>query len=277
MMLHTDSEKSVMVLQSQLMKKKGFTLIELVTVIAAVALLVSVILPALNNAKLATKQVICSAQMKQWALATLTYAAENDSEIPPYADTCDWTNSGHALDINTFWYNRLSCYLTEESYGSWGMDHKVRRCPMAKKNWGEKAVWIGVYYGLFASERAPFVFLNEWNGSILKKKSNPVNALSIKSPANYLMMLDTQRDRVFESFQWKWDTDFDGDGLNDSNTGVLSVNLYPFNWALPKIHRGGCNVALFDGHTEWIRYQTFWEIGEDGYPVHPYWWNQNKP
>ncbi|MCE5185486.1 MAG: type II secretion system GspH family protein [Planctomycetaceae bacterium] len=254
----------------------GFTLIELLVVIAVIALLLAVILPALNSAKLLARQVVCAAQMKQWALATSAYASENDSAIPPYADTCDLTNGGNALDSTTYWYNRLSAYLTREGYGTWGMTYEVRRCPMARANWGEKAVWVGVYYGEHRPERAPFIYLNSWNGSTLTKKCGPFKLSKVSISAQYMAMLDVQRDDLFEPVRWNWNVDFDGDGMNDSNGGVIGAGLSPYNHARPKIHRGGCNVALFDGHVEWIRYNVLWEYA-DGYPVHRYWYNQNRP
>lgn len=255
----------------------GFTLIELLVVISIIALLLAIIMPGLNNARLAAKQVVCAAQMKQWALATLAYTGENNSTIPTYADTRDMTNAGHALNIDTFWYNRLSHYLTKESQGTWGMDRNVRLCPMARAKWGEKAVWVGVYYSLHNPERAPFVFPNLWSGSSLTKMCDPFKLSTVKSPANYLMMLDVERDRIHDSIGWQWNTDYDGDGMNDSNSGILANNSAPYNWAQPKIHRNGCNVALFDGHVQWIRYQEFWELGGDGYPVHRFWFNNNRP
>jgi len=225
---------------------------------------------------LAARQVVCASQMKQWALATVAYTGENDNIVPPYADVQDMTNGGNALNPETYWHNRLSPYLTQEYYGTWGMD-SVRKCPMAKANWGEKAVWVGVYYGESHPERSPFVYPKRWNGSSLMKMCDPASITSIRSPANFLMMLDVQRDHVFEPIRWKWDTDYDGDGMNDSNSGVLSVNLSPYNFAQPKIHRNGCNIALFDGRTQWIRYEEFWEYSSDGYPVHNYWFNNNRP
>ncbi|MHC4951216.1 MAG: prepilin-type N-terminal cleavage/methylation domain-containing protein, partial [Planctomycetota bacterium] len=133
---------------------KGFTLIELLVVIAVLALLLAIILPALNNAKLVAKQVVCAAQMKQWTLAELAYTSENDYSFTPFADTSDTTKAGNALNPETYYYNRLSPYLTKEYYGKWGMDD-VRRCPMSKANWGLEAVWIGVYYSRFYPDRAP--------------------------------------------------------------------------------------------------------------------------
>jgi prepilin-type N-terminal cleavage/methylation domain-containing protein/prepilin-type processing-associated H-X9-DG protein len=253
----------------------GFTLIELLVVIAVIALLLAVILPALNSSKLAAKQVVCASQMRQWALATCAYASENDSTIPPYGNIRDMTKGGNEVNYDNYWYNRLVPYLTKESQGEWGMDYGVRRCPMGKGNWGKKAVWIGVYYGLHSPDKAPFVFLNMWNGSKLTKMCDPVKISTIKATANYLMLLDVQRDRVGDLWQWKWDADSDGDGMNDSNSGGLAGGT-TYNGAQPKIHRGGCNVALFDGHVEWIRYQEFWNYA-DGYPTHQYWYNNNRP
>ncbi|MHC4951752.1 MAG: type II secretion system protein [Planctomycetota bacterium] len=255
----------------------GFTLIELLVVIAVIALLLSVILPALNNAKLAAKQLVCAAQMKQWTLASLAYTAENNYELTPFADTIDTTSGQIALNFETYYYNRLSPYLTEEYYGKWGMDD-VRRCPMGKAGWGEKAVWIGIYYSKHSPERAPFVYLNSWDGSTLTKMTDPFKITSVKLPANYLMMLDARRDQVFEPLvRWPWDTDYDGDGMNDSRGGVIAAGLGPYNFARPKIHRGGCNVGLFDGHVEWISYKEFWEADSASLPVHQYWYNNNHP
>ena len=90
-------------------------------------------------------------------------------------------------------------------------------------------------------------------------------------------MLDGKRDQVFEPFHYPWNTDYDGDGMDDSYDKILNNNLGPYNFAKPKIHRGGCNVSLFDGHTEWIDYKKFWQISNDGYPTHRYWYNQNRP
>ncbi|MDH4203358.1 MAG: prepilin-type N-terminal cleavage/methylation domain-containing protein [Phycisphaerae bacterium] len=62
-------------------RTKGFTLIELLVVIAIIALLISVIVPALKNAKDASRRVVCSSNMKQLATGNLSYAAENDDRV----------------------------------------------------------------------------------------------------------------------------------------------------------------------------------------------------
>ena len=257
---------------------EGFTLIELLTVIAVISTLLAVVVPALKNAKQTVRQVICASQMKQWALAVLAYTNENHNTLPVYSDACDTTNSQNALDPEALWYNRLSEYLTREYQGTWGMHYGVRQCPSARANWGDEAVWVGVFFGKYNPNNAPFIQPFQWTGSQLIRMCDPVKYSSIKAPANYLMLLDVRRDIVFDPIYWMWDTDYDGDGMNDSRSGVLaSSTLGPYNSAQPRIHRGGCNVALFDGHVEWIHYDAFWQIAPDGYPVHPYWFNNNRP
>ena len=62
-------------------KNNGFTLIELLVVIAIIALLLSVLMPALKKAKLAAQTIVCVSNCKSLSTAWNTYAGENDGEI----------------------------------------------------------------------------------------------------------------------------------------------------------------------------------------------------
>ncbi|HUT46564.1 MAG TPA: prepilin-type N-terminal cleavage/methylation domain-containing protein [Sedimentisphaerales bacterium] len=62
-------------------RTRGFTLIELLVVIAIIALLMSILMPALQRVKLQAKSVACISKLKQWGLFFSMYAEDNDSRF----------------------------------------------------------------------------------------------------------------------------------------------------------------------------------------------------
>ena len=64
----------------------GFTLIELLVVVAIIALLVSILVPALAKAKEEAKIVVCGINLKQLGLAYFLYAEDWGGKFPPGSD-----------------------------------------------------------------------------------------------------------------------------------------------------------------------------------------------
>jgi prepilin-type N-terminal cleavage/methylation domain-containing protein len=62
--------------------RQAFTLIELLVVIAIIALLVSILMPALGKARLLAKRAACMANMRSIGLAAAVYRSEYDDKIP---------------------------------------------------------------------------------------------------------------------------------------------------------------------------------------------------
>jgi prepilin-type N-terminal cleavage/methylation domain-containing protein len=105
---------------------KGFTLIELLVVIAVIALLLSILAPALSHIKKVARRSICLSNQHQCILACLMYANDNDEWLPkgnvgPQDDSAEiWTNT-----------NFESCLYFSETYG---LTEKLAMCSSWQKN-----------------------------------------------------------------------------------------------------------------------------------------------
>jgi len=94
-------------------EQRGFTLIELLVVIAIIALLMAILMPALQRVRKQAKAVICQSNLKQWGTIFAMYTDDNNGFFPRR------TQSGGR------WINVLYDYYYREE--------KIRVCPMATK------------------------------------------------------------------------------------------------------------------------------------------------
>ncbi len=67
-------------------KRNGFSLVELLIVIAVVAVLLSLLAPALSRARMSARQLQCAAQLRAWAQLSTSYAADNKDWYMPRGD-----------------------------------------------------------------------------------------------------------------------------------------------------------------------------------------------
>ncbi len=116
------------------MLRRAFTLIELLVVVAIIALLISILLPALNKAGEVAKLVVCGTNQRQLGIAMLSYASES-RDLLPYAHVI---YPGGPGDEGATWLSFddiLMDYITPDTLtevqradrdGWFGPDHGIR-------------------------------------------------------------------------------------------------------------------------------------------------------
>ncbi len=124
-----------------MVKRRAFTLIELLVVIAIIALLMSILMPALAKVKDQARSVACQANLRQWNLIFNVYMGENNGRF--YSGTSD---------VGYYWVHQLP--LEQQDWRT----NSLWFCPTATKpiydEKGVRAATLNIYnaWGIFTNE-----------------------------------------------------------------------------------------------------------------------------
>lgn len=120
-------------------REQGFTLIELLVVIAIIALLMAILIPALNRAREQGKRTVCYAHLKGLGVALRMYVDDNDGKTNPLRNNGLWDNAWENPPV-------IKKYRPKDDLAYWGIfyypyakNKDIFACPSSKRvdDWPE--------------------------------------------------------------------------------------------------------------------------------------------
>ena len=115
----------------------GFTLVELLVVIAIIAVLMAILLPALNRAREQGKRAVCLNNVHTLTLAWMMYCDENDERLPrAYTDKDGWIQDipGYRFNPEKAPRDMQLKALRDGKLFPYLRTTDIFRCPVAKKD-----------------------------------------------------------------------------------------------------------------------------------------------
>ena len=200
-------------------RRCAFTLIELLIVLGIIAVLLGIVLTAVGRARAASSQIVCAANLREWATAVQFHVIANHGYLPRRGQGVQPTN---LVARPQDWFNALPPLLKLKPFNELvaanavprpgGGSHSIWVCPSAR-------AFDGTYYWSYGMNMALSVEqANQNNGQ-------PDKITGVGGTSTMVFMAD-------------------GPG----NYGAVIPSKFPGGYNPVARHLGRTNVAFLDGH-----------------------------
>jgi len=212
---------------------RGFTLVELLVVMAIIAILVALAYPALNAAMVHARTAKCSANLRNIGGAMIMFAGDNNGNLPESGSVIPYGSTDPITGKNG-WTQQLEPYVGVGSAKENTGGTSIYQCPDAG------IIPSNRYYSYFNGAHAAYIATPVPPATSF----NAVNLMRIHAPSAHIIAGDIAFPQSF--------------GVDDADKDDYTQDP-AFNGGIPAtpvtipIHGGSVNIVFADGHVENVR------------------------
>ena len=196
--------------------KRGFTLVEILVVIAIIAILAAILFPVFGRARANARRASCQSNLKQIGIATAQYLQDHDERYMLHAHVVS------GVQVSDSWFVPLQAYIKSEG---------VFQCPAMPDD--ERRVFPD-NDGAAIDPDSDYII----NGLFV----HAVHAAKIVTPAQQIFSAQRRENFDVEDYH-PWPEPENG-------------NLPEWDNVNKTIHLEGANYLFADGHVKWLRWEN---------------------